>query len=66
MGAARTKTMVKVYKSVEELPELLEPGRYIVEGVEITVYEPTGREELVYQLRKIRKLVEKYGSNGWI
>ena len=39
--------IVKVYRSIEELPELLEPGKHIVEGVETTVYKLTGREELV-------------------
>ena len=59
-------TRVTVYRSLEELPEELPPGRYVVEGVEVEVYEPVSREELAYQLRVNRELLEKYGRDGWV
>ncbi|HID40765.1 MAG TPA: hypothetical protein EYP33_01260 [Pyrodictium sp.] len=62
----RTEASVKVYRSVKELPKVLEPGRYVVEGIEVEIHEPVGREELAYQLRKTRELVEKYGCDGWV
>ena len=51
------ETAVRVYRSVEELPEVLEPGRYLVEGEELEVLEPVGRgtvEELLRLLRERR------------
>jgi len=64
LGAVKAKA--KVYRSIEELPEVLEPGRYIVEDVEVIIHEPVEREEIAYQLRKNRELAEKYGSRGWV
>jgi len=46
-----------MYKCVEELPEVLESGKYIVGEVELEVYEPMERtivEELL-ELLKERK-----------
>ncbi|MEB3862228.1 MAG: hypothetical protein GSR84_08430 [Desulfurococcales archaeon] len=60
------KARVRVYRSMEELPEVVEPGRYVIGGVEVVVNEPVGREELAYQLRKNRELIERYGSKGWV
>ena len=60
------KAGAKVYRSMEELPEALEPGRYVVEDVEVITHEPVEREERAYQLRKNRELTEKYGSRGWV
>ena len=54
---SRAETAVRVYRSVEELPEVLEPGRYLVEGEELEVHEPVGRgtvEELLRLLRERR------------
>ena len=36
----RTEASVKVYRSVKELPKVLEPGRYVVEGIEVEIHEP--------------------------
>jgi len=63
---SRVETRVRVYRSVEELPETLEPGKYLVEGVEVEIYEPASREELAYQLRVNRELIERYGRDGWV
>ena len=60
------KTRVRVYRSVEELPEVLEPGRYVIEDVEVEVYEPVDRETLVRGIRKIEKYIRLYGSDGWV
>jgi len=63
---SRAEARVKTYRSIEELPEVLEPGRYIIEGVEVEIHEPVSREELAYQLRVNRELIERYGSDGWV
>jgi len=63
---SRAEARVKVYRSVDELPEVLEPGRYLVEDLEVELREPMSREELVYQLRKTRELVKKFGREGWV
>jgi len=44
-------------KSVEELPEVLEPGKYVVEEVELEVYESVERSvvEGLLELLKERK-----------
>lgn len=57
---SRTKpakgALVKVYRSVEELPEVLEPGRYIIASHVVEVREPVSREEIAYQLRVQKEL----------
>ena len=60
------KAKVRVYRSLDELPEVVEPGRYVIGGVEVVVREPVGREELAYQLHKNKELTEKYGNKGWV
>ena len=55
-----------VYRSLEELPEVVEPGRYVIGGVEVVVHETVGREELAYQLHKNKEPTGKYGGKGWI
>lgn len=47
---SRANVDVKVYHSIKELPEVLEPGRYLVDGHLIEVREPVTREEIAYQL----------------
>lgn len=52
---SRAEAAAKVYRSLEELPEVLEPGRYIIEGEELEVLEPVSRgtiEELIRLLRE--------------
>ena len=55
----------RVYRNVEELPEVLEPGKYVVEGEELVVYELVSREEITNLLQKTRRLLERYGGEGW-
>jgi len=63
LGAVKAKA--RVYRSLDELPEVVEPGRYVIGGVEVVVHEPVEREELAYQLHKNRELTEKFGGRGW-
>lgn len=63
MGAVKAKA--RVYRGLDELPEVVEPGRYVIGGVEVVVHEPVEREELAYQLHKNRELTEKFGGGGW-
>ena len=56
MSRAAEKTHVTAYRSPEELPEVLEPGRYIVAGHVVEVRAPVSREEIAYQLKIQRDL----------
>ena len=58
----RAGTVTKVYRSIEELPEVLEPGRYIVEGEVVELYEPTRRDIVA----KMLGLLRRYGREGWV
>ena len=58
---SRAGTVTKVYRSIEELPEVLEPGRYIVEGEVVELYEPTRRDIVA----KMLELLRRYGREGW-
>ena len=58
------KAGARVYRSLEELPEVVELGRYVIGGVEVAVHEPVERERLACQLHKNKELREKYGSKG--
>ncbi len=64
MGAVKAKT--RAYRSLDELPEVVEPGRYVIGGVEVIVYEPVEREELVYHSARTRSsqksMVARAGS----
>ena len=53
---SRAETAVKVYRRLEELPEVLEPGRYVIAGHVVEVREPVSREEIAYQLHVQREL----------
>ena len=44
MGAVKAKA--RVYWSMNEFPEVVEPGRYVIGGVKVVVHEPVRREEL--------------------
>ena len=59
---SRAEASVRVYRSVEELPEVLEPGKYIIEGEEVEVYEPLSREAIA----KMLELLRRYGREGWV
>ena len=55
MSRAAEETGARVYRSVEELPEVLEPGRYIVGEAELEVHEPTSRRVIEKMLRLLRE-----------
>ncbi len=59
---SRAEARVKVYRSVEELPEVLEPGKYVIEGEEIELYEPVSR----HTIAKMLQLLRRYGREGWV
>ena len=46
---------VKVYSSVKDLPEVLEPGRYIVDGEELEVLEPLSKDAVIEVIRFFRE-----------
>ena len=46
---------VRMYRSLEELPEELPPGKYVIEGAEVEVYEPTSRNVIAKMLRLLRE-----------
>ena len=53
-GVEAGREGVKVYRGVDELPETLEPGRYIVEGEELEVLEPLCRDAVAEIIRFFR------------
>ena len=55
MSHAAEKASVKVYRSVEELPEELPPGRYLVGEAELEVHEPTSKRVIEKMLRLLRE-----------
>ncbi len=52
---SRAEARAKVYHSVDELPEVLEPGRYLVEGAELEVNEPTSKRVVAKMLKLLRE-----------
>jgi hypothetical protein len=52
---SRARAQVRVYRSVDELPEILEPGKYVVEGAELEVHEPTSKRVIAKMLRLLRE-----------
>ncbi len=56
------KARVVKVKSWNELPDILEPGEYKIDGVILKVREPTEKEELMMFVRGVKKLAdEEYG-----
>ncbi len=56
---SRAEAEVKVYRSIEELPEVLEPGRYVIEEAVVELEEQADRsfvEKLVRLARKLREM----------
>ena len=51
---------VRVYRSVDELPEVLEPGRYIVEEAVVELEEPAERG----LVERLVRLAEELRSRG--
>jgi hypothetical protein len=47
----RIEAKASIYHGIDELPEVLEPSRYIAERHVIEIYEHVPREEIAYQLR---------------
>ena len=55
---SRAEASVKVYRSLEELPEVLEPGRYVVGEAVVELEEPADRglaEKLVKLAHELRE-----------
>ena len=50
----------------EELPEILEPGIYYIDGKKVIVYERVSKEEILEEIKANDELIEKYGEEGWI
>ena len=65
-AVSRAEASVRVYRSTRELPEVLEPGRYIIGGEEVEVYEPVDKDTLVHNIRKVREYLKRYGEKGWV
>ncbi len=56
---SRAETAVRVYRSVEELPEVLEPGRYVIGEAVVELEEPADRgfvEKLVRLAHRLREM----------
>ena len=47
-------------RSWNELPEILEPGEYHVDGVRITIREPVEKDEVMMFVRGVKRLADKY------
>ncbi len=60
------KGAVRVYHSVEELPEVLGPGKYVIEGEEVELYEPVDKDTLLRTIRKVKEYIKRYGRKGWV
>ena len=54
------KTRVVRAKSWSELPEILEPGVYEVDGEKFTVTEPVEREFMFMAISGIKRLHKRY------
>ena len=59
---SRAEARARVYRSVEELPDILEPGRYIIGGEEVELHEPTSKRLVA----KMLGLIRRYGREGWV
>ncbi|MEB2835820.1 MAG: hypothetical protein GSR80_000028 [Desulfurococcales archaeon] len=62
MGAVKAR--VKVYHSLDEVPDVVEPCRYIIGGVEVVVHEPVEGEELAHQLHKNKGAYREVRQQG--
>lgn len=51
-------------RSWDELPEVLEPGVYEIDGARITLREPLPREVVQRSYKLARRLAKKYGSSA--
>ena len=55
-----TKTKVIKAKSWDELPEILEPGEYYVDGEKFTIVEPVERDVWRQVIKGIKRLHKRY------
>jgi len=56
---SRAEAKARVYRSVEELPEVLEPGRYVIGEAVVELEEQADRrfvEKLVRLARRLREM----------
>lgn len=58
-GAILAKHAIRA-KSWSELPEILDPGTYIVDGEKFTIVEPMERDAMRMAIKGIKKLHKKY------
>jgi hypothetical protein len=63
---SRAKIQIRIYRSVDELPEILEPGKHIIKGEEVEIYEPVDKDTLVHDIRKVKECLKRYGKKGWV
>ncbi|MEB3780303.1 MAG: hypothetical protein GSR85_08765 [Desulfurococcales archaeon] len=56
---ARPEKVVKA-KSWDELPDILEPGEYNVDGEKFVVYEPVEKEFMLMSIRGIKEMHKRY------
>ena len=54
-----TSKIIKV-KDWSELPEILKPGTYYIDGVKVTVRKPVEKEEVMMFTHGVKKLADKY------
>ena len=57
------ETRVIMAKSWDELPEVLEPGEYHVDGERFTIVEPVEKEFMRMAISGIKKLHKRYYSH---
>ena len=56
------KTRIVRARSWSELPEILEPGVYYVNGTKIVIRETVEKDEVMMFTRGVKKLADKYYS----
>jgi len=51
--------MCRSYESLNELPEIVEPGCYVVAGMKIDIYEPVERDVLKRIVEKAQRILNE-------
>ena len=60
MGCLGLAGKVIIVSNWKDLPDVVKPGVYKVDGVTIRVREPTEKEELVMFVKGVKKLADEY------